>query len=266
MYYSAPLKTSIVILFCTLISSSLFSQAIKEPKFGKISLEQLQQKADEKFPDAHAIVLFDYGTTYYRFVPNAGLRLNTERHIAIQFFDNTEFDLATFEIPLYHNSSTKEKLENIKGYTYNLVDGKYDRVKLSKREIIKEEIHDNLDVKKITMPNVKEGSIIELRYNVASDYYSSMAPWYFQKSVPTRYSEYNIEIPEFFTFNKNMLGYFQPFIKKRQETSMGGYRVFTEGWVMTDLPGFEKEDYMRSYKNYVSKIDFELKSIQVPLT
>ena len=54
------------------------------------------------------------------------------------------------------------------------------------------------------MPNVKKGSIIELKYNVASDYYSSMNPWYFQKSVPTRYSEYNIEIPEFFTFNKNL--------------------------------------------------------------
>lgn len=114
------------------------------------------------------------------------------------------------------------------------------------------------------MPNVKKGSIIELKYNVASDYYSSMNPWYFQKSVPTRYSEYNIEIPEFFTFNKSMVGYFSPHIKKRKETSMEGFRVFTEGWAMTDLPAFEKENYMRSYKNYISKIDFELKSIQIP--
>ena len=114
------------------------------------------------------------------------------------------------------------------------------------------------------MPNVKEGSIIELKYNVASDYVSSMNPWYFQKSVPTRYSEYNIEIPKFFTFNKNMVGYFSPFVKKRKETSMGGYGVYTEGWAMTDLPAFEEEDYMRSYKNYVSKIDFELQSIQIP--
>ena len=95
------------------------------------------------------------------------MRLNTERHIAIQFFDNTEFDLATFETPLYHNTRNKEKLEGVKGYTYNLIDGKFDRVKFSKKDIIKEEIHDNLDVKKITMPNVKKGSIIELKYNVA---------------------------------------------------------------------------------------------------
>ncbi|MFK7771023.1 MAG: DUF3857 domain-containing protein [Saprospiraceae bacterium] len=264
MYNSAPLKTFVIFSLFLFFSNSIFSQTQKEPKFGKISLEQLQKTVDEKFPDAHAVVLFDYGTAYYRFLPNIGLRLNTERHIAIQFFDNTEFDLATFEIPLYHTSSSKEKLESVKGYTYNLTDGKFDRVKFSKKSIIKEEIHDNLDVKKITMPSVKKGSIIELKYNVASDFYSSMNPWYFQKSVPTRYSEYNIEIPEFFTFNKNMVGYFTPHIKKREETSIEGFRVFKEGWVMTDLPSFEKEDYMRSYKNYISKIDFELKSIQIP--
>ena len=264
MYKSAILKTLVTFTLFFIFSSSIFSQTQKEPKFGKISLKQLQKTVDEKFPDAHAVVLFDHGTAYYRFLPNSGLRLNTERHIAIQFFDNTEFDLATFEIPLYHNTRNKEKLEGVKGYTYNLIDGKFDRVKFSKKDIIKEEIHDNLDVKKITMPNVKKGSIIELKYNVASDYYSSMNPWYFQKSVPTRYSEYNIEIPEFFTFNKSMVGYFSPHIKKRKETSMEGFRVFTEGWAMTDLPAFEKENYMRSYKNYISKIDFELKSIQIP--
>ncbi|MFK8005718.1 MAG: DUF3857 domain-containing protein [Saprospiraceae bacterium] len=264
MYKSVSLKTLELFFLFIICSTPIFSQTQKEPKFGKISLEQLQKTVDEKFPDAHAVVLFDYGTAYYRFLPNAGLRLNTERHIAIQFFDNTKFDLATFEIPLYHNTRNKEKLEGVKGYTYNLTDGKFDRVKFSKKDIIKEEIHDNLDVKKITMPNVKKGSIIELRYNVASDYYSSMNPWYFQGSVPTRYSEYNIEVPEFFTFNKNMAGYFSPHIKKRKETSMEGFRVFTEGWAMTDLPAFEEEDYMRSYKNYISKLNFELKSIQIP--
>jgi len=262
MQKTASLKATIVVIVFFIFSSSIFSQVKKEPRFGKIKLEQLQKTADEKFPDAHAVVLFDYGTTYYRFEPNIGLRIKTDRHVAIQFFDNTEFDLATFEVPLYHYRGNYEKLEHIKGVTYNLENGKLDKTKFSKKSIITEEIHDNLNVKKITMPSVKKGSIIELKYSVASDYYGSMNPWYFQESVPTRYSEYNIEIPEFFTFNKNMVGYFPPFIKKRSKSTMGGYLVFTEGWVMNDLPGFEEEEYMRSYKNYISKIDFELKFIE----
>ena len=107
MYKSAILKTLVTFTLFFIFSSSIFSQTQKEPKFGKISLKQLQKTVDEKFPDAHAVVLFDHGTAYYRFLPNSGLRLNTERHIAIQFFDNTEFDLATFEIPLYHNTRNK---------------------------------------------------------------------------------------------------------------------------------------------------------------
>lgn len=264
MLNSFTLKTSIIIFAFLLFSSSIFSQVKKEPKFGKISLEQLQKKVDDKFPDAHAVVLFDYGTAYYRFVSNVGLQLNTERHVAIQFFDDTEFDLATFEIYLYHGRGNTEKLGSVKGYTYNLVDGKFDKVKLSKKDIIKEKIDDNLNVKKITMPSLKKGSIIELKYSVASDYYYIVNPWHFQKSIPTRYSEYNIEIPEFFTLNKNIKGYFAPFIKERKETRLEDIIAFTEGWVMTDLPAFEKEDYMNSYKNYISNIVFELKSIQIP--
>jgi len=74
MQKSIALKTSIVVLLFLFISSSIYSQAKKEPKFGKIKLEQLQKTMDEKFPDAHAVVLFDYGTAYYRFQTNAGLR------------------------------------------------------------------------------------------------------------------------------------------------------------------------------------------------
>jgi len=161
-------------------------------------------------------------------------------------------------------SRDSERLENVKGYTYNIENGKVDKTKFSKKKIITEKIHDNLQVKKMTMPNVKKGSIVELKYSVASDFYFSMDPWFFQKSIPTRYSEYNIEIPEFFTFNKNMVGYFPPFSKGRKEINGQGFRVFTEGWVMTDLPAFEEEDYMRSYVNYISKINFELRSIKIP--
>jgi hypothetical protein len=264
MLNSVTLKTSIIIFTFLLFSSSIFSQVKKEPKFGKISLEQLQKKVDDKFPDAQAVVLFDYGNAFYRFVSNEGLQLNTERHVAIQFFDDTEFDLATFEIYLYHGRGNTEKLRSVKGYTYNLVDGKFDRVTLSKKDIIKEKIDDDLDVKIITMPSLKKGSIIELKYSVASDYYYLINPWHFQKFIPTRYSEYNIEVPEFFTLNKNIKGYVSPFIKERKETRLEDFRAFTEGWVMIDLPAFEEEDYMSSYKNYISNIVFELKSIQIP--
>ena len=254
--------------FLCIFSSPIFSQVKKQPKFGKISKAQLEKKADEKFPDAHAVVLFDYGDTYYRFLPaGGGLRVNFQRHIAIQFFDNTMFDLATFEEYLQHNNSAKEVLNRVKGVTYNLVDGKIKKTKFSKKDIIKEEISKTLDVKKITMPNVREGSIIELRYEVASDYYRYINPWEFQRiGAPTRYSEYNMEIPEFYSFNKSFVGAYYPHIKEVQKSPSkeGDFLVFNQGWVMTDIPEFTEEDYMRDASNYICRIDFEVKSFQFP--
>jgi len=268
MPLSNALKFLTISFFLLGFSNSIFSQVQKEPKFGKISIEQLQKKVDEKFPDAHAVVLFDYGNVYYRFLPATGdLRVNFERHIAIQFFDNTMFDLATFEEYLYHQGSTKEQLGGIKGITYNLVDGKVEKTKFSKKEVIKEKINKTLDLKKITMPNVKEGSVIELKYNITSDYFRYINPWAFQTvGAPTRYSEYNMEIPEFYTFNKNFVGSYYPHAKqmKRKNSNEGDFMILEQGWTMTDVPAFEEEDYMRYAGNYICRIDFELKSFQFP--
>ena len=262
------LKIFILSVFLLGFSNSIFSQVQKEPKFGKISIEQLQKKVDDKFPDAHAVILFDYGNVYYRFLPGSGdLRVNFERHIAIQFFDNTMFDLATFEEYLYHEGSTKEQLGGIKGVTYNLVDGKIEKTKFSKKEVIKERISKTLDLKKITMPNVKEGSIIELKYNISSDYFRYINPWAFQTvGAPTRYSEYNMEIPEFYTFNKNFVGAYYPHVKeiKKKNSNEGNFLILDQGWTMSDIPAFEEEDYMRDASNYICRIDFELKSFQYP--
>ena len=268
MFNLASLRIIILTVIFSFISFNVFSQdpTKKPPKFGKISVQQLSNKGSEKFSDAHAIVLFDYGNTSFDFsLSNGNLVRKYERHVAIQFLDNTEFDYATFEIYLRRGRGGKEKASKIKGYTYNLVDGKYQRDKLSKQDIFTEEINDNLSVKKFTMPNVKEGSIIEVKYSYTSYRYWDIPNWTFQKSIPTLYSEYNIEIPEFFVFTKNFLGFHAPYIKPVDRTLLDNYyNVRLEGWVMTDLPAFESEDHMRSYVNYISRISFELQMIKYP--
>jgi hypothetical protein len=49
------------------------------------------------------------------------------------------------------------------------------------------------------MPNIKEGSIIE--YNIRTTNLSSPRDWYFQRSIPVNYSEYQMSVPEYFTYN-----------------------------------------------------------------
>ena len=193
------------------------------------------------------------------------MQLIFERHVAIQFLDKEAFDHATFEIPLYRSGTLSDRIAGIKGVTYNLDDdGKYSQTKFNKKDIFSEKVNKLITNKKFTMPNVKEGSIIELKYSTTSDIYWNMENWSFQDMIPTLYSQYEITVPQFFTFSKNFTGFINPEILPTSSNSRDGYESRYEGWVMKDVPGFTMEKHMRSYKNYVSRLEFELYSVQFP--
>ena len=47
-----------------------------------------------------------------------------------------------------------------------------------------------MDITKVTMPNVKVGSVIEITYKVRSDFIFNFQDWEFQSTIPTVWSEY----------------------------------------------------------------------------
>ena len=260
------MRSCLLILFAILFFyNNGFSQQKKQPKFGKIDMKQLKKTTHEKFPNAHAVVLFDYGYSDFEYFKSSGLKATFERHVAIQFLDKEAFDEATFEIPIYNYGGVTDRVTGIKGITYNLDDkGKYSQTKLNKKEIFSEKANKYWTNKKFTLPNVKEGSIIEIKYSVSSERFWSMKPWTFQNFIPTLYSQYEISVPDFFTFNKNFTGTLAPEIIPSTKRNRNGFDNQLEGWIMKDIPAFKEEDYMRSYINYISRIAFELYSISFP--
>lgn len=265
MHKNCARPVLLIILSILFFSNNAFSQKKKKPKFGKISMEQLKKTSHEKFPEAHAVVLFDYGTTTYEWYQGSGLQLVFERHLAIQFLDKEAFDHATFEIPLYRSGNLVERIAGIKGVTYNLDDkGKYSQTKFSKKDVFSEKRSKTVTIQKFTLPDVKEGAIIELKYSTTSDIFWNMPNWSFQDMIPTLYSQYDITVPEFLTFSKNFTGFFSPEILPVTNNNRDGYRARSEGWVMRDVPAFKIEKHMRSYRNYISRLNFELYSTQFP--
>ena len=79
-----------------------------------------------------------------------------------------------------------KSFQGLKAYTYNLIDGKIDEVKLKKDGVFKEEISKYFDQNKITMPNIKEGSIIEYKYTVTSPFFSNVDEFVFQYDIPVK--------------------------------------------------------------------------------
>lgn len=274
------------LLIFELIGSFIFAQQTKSPyeKFGKITAEELQKKIYSVDSNANAVVLSDIGNAAVEGNSKGWFSIAFTRHRIVHILNKNGYDEANVEIPLFSNNGEEERLENVKAITYNVENGKIEETKLEKSGIFKEKRDKNWIVKKFTFPNVKEGCIVEFEYSVTSDFIWNLDPWLFQDgSCPVLWSEFNLSIPQFFSYAFLSHGYQPLYInehKNRQEnftvmetrtTSASERFSFSAGvtdyrWVMKDVPELKQESFTSAIKNHIASIEFQLASQNYPLT
>lgn len=254
----------LLLVVAIFIVAKSVSYAQKAPvKFGDISNDELTMKIYDKDSSAVAVVLFDFGKAYVN-INNVNTTLNFERHVRIKILKNEGTSWADVEIPLYHSTSSEEKVVNLKANTYNLEDGKVVESKMGKDGIFKEKFNRNINLQKFTLPNVKEGSIIEYSYTVMSDFLANFPNWQFQKNIPTIHSEYWAIIPEFFVMERYMQGYISPTVYEIKDQGQGSFSQKAHHWIIKDVPAFKEEPFMTTEDDYISKINFALAFIEFP--
>ncbi|QCR24441.1 DUF3857 domain-containing protein [Pontibacter sp. SGAir0037] len=256
--------------YCCLIilAGSYFSVSAQDAgaKFGKIEEQELALKSFEADTSAEAVVLSDHAYSHFNFTTGK-TQLIFERHTRVKILKKSGYDWANVSIPLYQNNSSKEKVNSIKGFTYNLVDGKLTKDKLETKAVFEEQINEHWSSKKFTMPNVKEGSVVEYSYIIVSDFIYNLRDWEFQTSVPTVWSEYEVQMPQYFDYKFLYNGY-HPFHK----TGKGGGDSFdldtnrgVYSWKMKDVPALKEERYITTLDDYRAKIEFELQVVHHPV-
>lgn len=270
----------------------------QEIKFGKISKEDLQEKFYPKDSTANAAYLFKERKTYYKFNKNTGFQIINEYHFRIKIYNKEGFDNANFSLVYYKpESGEKEKITSIKGYTFNLDDNqKVSKTKLTSQSIFDEKLSKYRSVKKITMPNIQEGAIIDLQYKHTSPYRRNIDDLKFQYSIPVKKLQVKVEIPEWFIFNKISKGYFpvppKSYIKQGRISYSQRVRNTTRansnglGGVVTSsevsnqnidlkynvdeynakyIPALDsREPYISNINNYFGGIKYELSAIKYP--
>jgi len=276
------------ILCAALLCVTSYAFGQKPPsKFGEVTFEDLKMQRYEKDTSAAAVVLVDYGESAILYDQNNGFYLNFERLTRIKILSKDGLDNANISIPLYHDSGDNEKLTGFKAVTYNLENGKIVETKLKSDAIFKEKYDNNLDFVKVTLPNVKEGSVIEVTYKILSDFLFNFQDWEFQRDIPIVWSEYRARVPEYFNYDKYMQGYVSLSVnennqvpasisitsKERSEGVRAGTTFNTDKidyqesrfrWAAKDVPAFKEEPYITTSRDYISKINFELASTQFP--
>lgn len=260
----------------------------QEFKLGKVSVAELEQKVHPKDSSAAAAILYKKGTSTIEYNQNEGFVLITKVDTRIKIYKMVGYDWANQSVTYYiGNNDSREKVDFSEVSTFNLVNGKIEKTKLKSDGIFNEEVNKYRARKKITMPNVKEGSVLEYSYTVKSPNVEMVREWAFQTSIPVNYSEYVTYIPEYYIFNVRQKGYVFPKVTSEKRTKSiiftnkersGGFLAVKTSYstdnvdylenqttyVAENLPAMKEESYVNNIDNYTSSLEQELSMVKFP--
>lgn len=236
----------------------------QEIEFGKVTKQELIEETYSQDKTANAVILYKYQNTYLLSTSGV-IELLTEIHERVKIYNKEGFDYATHEVNLFKSGSNKESISKIKAYTYNLEDGKVVKTSLDKNQIFKNNISYNYDQTKFTMPNVKEGAVVEYKYTIRSPFYFSIDEFRFQYDIPIKKLEAELRTPKGFRFNKTKKGYvsFFPKVETKMDNRIGMNAVCTK-YFLNNVPALKDENHVDNINNYRAGVMFELVSIEVP--
>jgi hypothetical protein len=163
-----------ILLLLFFVATQVFGQ--KAPiKFGKVELSELEMTVYPNDTSAPAVILCDYG-----------------------FFDAERFNftqITRIKILKKEGSHFANRMYNteskafVRGATYNLVNGEIIKTKLENSGIFVERETYNDNRIRVTMPDVKVGSVLEIE----ASFHGFPFKWHFQDRIPVMWSELVLE-------------------------------------------------------------------------
>lgn len=170
--------------------------------FGKVSKEELQEKFHPEDSSAHAAILYRNESIKFNYNKNNGFVQEREVHVRIKIYDKEGFNWANKKVFLYKGGNgNDDQIKGLKGYTYNLENGKINKDKLKSNGVFEEKVSEFYTSNTFTMPNVKVGSILEYRYEIASQL-PLIDDVELQFSIPLKKLDVRIATPRMYSYNK----------------------------------------------------------------
>ena len=207
-----------VLLLIALTAFGFANAQHKFLDFPKLSEVDLRSDKSEKYPDAHAEILYrsthfniDFKGNMYQKVVNRVKIYNREK--AADYLDH--------EIILYDDKKgSVETLTDLKAYTYNYENGVIVTTKVSRDEKYRSKEDRNYNVTKFAFPNVKNGSVVEYSYQIMTPFLNSTPKIMIEREIPVRYSEFIMDYPTVLSYNINYKGNLAPSHRVVEEKRM----------------------------------------------
>ena len=286
-------KCTLLFMVTFLLSVGLVAQEAPKVKFEKVSEEEMAMKTYPNDTTAEAVILFDDGNSYFTYDSEKGFMLTHERFVRIKILKQSGVDWGNFSIALYSFNSNRDEMSTPKGTTFNLENGKVVKSELKKDAIFRERQNRYYETVRLSMPSVKVGSVIDLKYSIRTEQTWNLRTWKFQYTIPVKWSQYHVVYPEYFTYNQSTMGY-HPLLyvktDKKNETinivtrevhNTGGlssssgrseisnnsinYQANVFDYAVKDVPAMKTESYLTTLNNYTTQVKFELANINFTL-
>ncbi len=248
-------KPLLLVLFFLVSIHPLNAQKQKEkdiPGWGKIEKADLELKECDFDKHAEALVLFDAG----ELDGNDYGTLELKRHIRIKILKDKGSEQANIKIPFYSYKGN-ESIKKLEAQTFNLdASGNVVATKVEKKLIYEKKLNKRFSEVVFTFPEAKVGSVIEYKYTIVG---AGLRNWYFQKSIPVKYSRYITDIPfEFEVYSQPVTSL--PYESQKESIANRNIRKF----VMKQIPALRDEPYISCEDDYLQRVESRLIAVNYP--
>lgn len=157
-------------------------------------------------------------------------------------------------------------------------------IQLPKDGIFTQESTKYLSQSKITMPDVREGCIVEYKYTINSPFIYNIDEFRFQENIPVDKVNVVFKSPEYFQFKTHQRGWVPYNVETttrdrtmsisntardsdmRMKTSMHdvNFKEQTHEINMENVPALKEEPYAGNINNYTSALQFEMSYMDIP--
>lgn len=255
----------VTLSLCAVIRSSIAQS--HDFDFGKVTLRELQMTTYDKDTAAEAVVLREFGESTIDNFNNNNLIFT--HHIRMKILKKGGLDYADYIVELRKGERYSEVLQSVEASAFNIEDGLVREVKWNAKNLYTENKNKYRDFKKFAVPNVRVGSVIEIRYVVESPFIQNFHGWEFQSEIPKVKSEYWALMPANYNYNVTLRGYLKlaktenKLIKDCFTPGGSAKADCTELYCsMENIPAFVEEDYMTATSNFLAAMYFELMEIK----
>lgn len=251
------------LLFPLLVFLSLVlnAQNTSNHVFGSPTQEELEMDSFADDPEAAAVVLFEQGDYSVGYV-HGFLLLIKNVYRKIKVLDAKKFSGSTVKIQYSPSQFIGEEIQHLEAVTHN---GGL-KTFVSQAEMYDSEENFRVSSRSFAFPDVRDGSILEYRYQLTSPEFFNLGDWVFMNEYPTLHSELHLALTGNYVYNRTLYGdrnldINKSFVKPdcfQIPKSISYAACEVAHYAMKNVPAFKEENHMLSARNYIPAIRFEL--------